>query len=449
MMNKKITFIGGGSLQWAPKILVDFVLTKELEGWRLCLHDIDKEALERMERLGRKIFEEAKGDFYLESTLSLEEALEGADFVILSISTGGLATMRYDLEIPLKYGVYQSVGDTVGPGGLSRALRNIPVVVDIAKKMEKLCPDAYLLNYTNPMSTLCRAVTKTTSIKTIGLCHELLFVLQGLRELLNLKKTANIQTVTAGINHFTWILKLTIDRKDGFSLLREFIRQNGKRFREDFEKNIDWESLDPFKDNKLLKIELFKVYGYLPAAGDRHIAEFFPYFLTEKTRAGRDYGIKLTKIEDREKKMQEAKIAIESILEGKRNIVLERSGEKACDIIASLATGKRGVFMMNLPNQGQIANLPQDVIVETPALVDANGVHPISVGELPLSILSLTTHHIANQEMIVEAALTGNKTLALQALINDPLVKNFKDAPKMLDELLEANANYLPQFKIG
>jgi len=447
MKRRKITLIGGGSLQWTPKILVDFVLTDELKGYQICLHDIDEEALSLMHRLGKKIIREAKGNFHLISTTSLGEALQDADYVILSISTGGLDTMRYDLEIPLKYGIYQSVGDTVGPGGLSRALRNIPVVVGIAKKMEHLCPDAWLLNYTNPMSTLCRAINKTTRIKTVGLCHELLLVLRTLKEIFKVKEDSDIQVKTAGINHFSWILELKIKDKNGFPLLREYLEREEERLKKQVD-SLDWQSLDPFKDNNLLKFELFKMFGCLPAEGDRHVAEFFPYFLTEKTSAGRKYRIKLTTIEDRLRVMERARKEIQSIIEEKQSIKLEHSGEKACDLISAIANGKESIFMMNLPNRGQIANLPSDVIVETPALANANGVHPVSVGELPPGILGLTLKHITNQEMIVEAALTGNKKLALQALVNDSLVKNWEDAAKMLDELLQANARYLPQFRL-
>jgi len=445
MRKEKIALIGGGSLLWAPKLLVDFVLTDELQGSQMCLHDIDEKALTLIYRLGRKIIEEAKRDFYLTSTPLLEEALEDASYVILCISIGGNTTMRYDLEIPLRYGIYQSVGDTVGPGGLSRALRSIPVAVDICKKMESLCPDACLINCTNPMSTLCRAINKTTCIKTIGVCHELHFVLQTLERLLKVERGSDIQAITAGINHFTWITELKVKGKDGFPLLAEYIKRKEKRLKRQLE-TLDWESFYSFNDNNLLKFELFKTFGYLPAAGDRHIAEFFPYFLTEETQAGRKYGIKLTTIEDRIRRMEQTKENLRPIIDGKQSMELTHSEEKVCDIIAALATGKQKTFMINMPNQGQIANLPSEVIVETPALVDANGVHPIPVGEIPPGILDLMLHHITNQEMIVEAALTGNKTLALQALVNDPLVRNLEDAPKMLEELLQANADYLSQF---
>ena len=317
--------------------------------------------------------------------------------------------------------------------------------MNIAKKMEDLCPHAWLINYTNPMSTICRVVNKTTNIKTIGLCHELLSVLRTLKRILEVEES-DIQVKAAGINHFTWILQMRVKDEDGFPLLREYIEREGKRIKENFD-SLNWENLDPFKDNNLLKFEIFKVFGYFPGAGDRHIAEFFPYFLTRRTSAGRAYGIKLTTIKHRLQKIKQAGAEAQSIIDGKQPIKLKPSGERACEIISSLITGKENVFMMNLPNQGQITNLPPEVIVETPVLTDANGVHPVSIGELPPMILGLAAKHITNQEMIVEAALTGNKDLALQALINDPLIRNWEDAPKMLDELLQANVDYLPEFR--
>jgi alpha-galactosidase len=446
MKNEKITLIGGGSLLWAPKLLGDFVLSDELQESQMCLHDIDEKALTFVYHLGKKITGEAKKEFHLTSTTSLEEALADASYVILCISVGGNATMRYDLEIPLRYGIYQSVGDTVGPGGLSRALRSIPVAVDMCNKMEDLCPDAWLINCTNPMSTLCRAISKTTCIKTIGVCHERHFVLQTLKRILQIEEAA-IQAKTAGINHFTWITELKVKGEDGFPLLREYIKREEKRLKRGID-TLDWESFYPFNDNNLLKFELFNTFGYLPAAGDRHIAEFFPSFLTEETQAGRKYGIKLTTIEDRIRRMEQTRENLLSIIDGKQPVELKHSEEKVCDIIAAIATGKQGTFMINMPNQGQITNLPFEVIVETPALVDANGVYPLPVGEIPPGILGLMFHHITNQEMIVEAALTGDNNLALQAFVNDPLVRNVGDAPKMLEELLQANAEYLSQFQL-
>src|SRR4051812_4894620 len=176
MAKTRICFVGGGSYQWTPKLMTDIALMKDLSG-TIVLHDIAPAPMEEMQKLGRKIMQQAGADFTIETSGDLAEALRGAEFVIVTITTGGLEAMRKDLDIPLRYGVYQSVGDTVGPGGLSRALRNIPVLLQIAQTMEKVCPDAWMLNLTNPLTALTRTVTKKTSIKAMGLCHEL----QGVR----------------------------------------------------------------------------------------------------------------------------------------------------------------------------------------------------------------------------------------------------------------------------
>ena len=196
----KITIVGGGSYTWSPQFIRDIVVEPQLAGSTITLHDIDPQPLDLVHALGQKVVDACSGDHVLEKTLDLDEALSGADFVILTISTGGLQAMRQDLEIPEKYGIYQSVGDTVGPGGLARGLRNIPVVVDIARRLQALGPNAWLLNYTNPMTTLCRAVTQQTDIRTIGLCHEFRGVRRHLAALFGVDET-DIKASVGGINH--------------------------------------------------------------------------------------------------------------------------------------------------------------------------------------------------------------------------------------------------------
>lgn len=193
MMDVDIVLIGGGSYAWTPTIIRDIVVTKDLEGSTIVLHDIDERALDVMSALGKKIISQARSHFKIKATTDRRQALQGAQYVILTISTGGLETMRHDLEIPLKYGIYQSVGDTVGPGGISRALRNTPVVLEMAKDMEEICPDAWFINYSNPMTMICRAVTKVTRIRTIGLCHGLLEGILMLKRILDIKSDNILQ----------------------------------------------------------------------------------------------------------------------------------------------------------------------------------------------------------------------------------------------------------------
>jgi alpha-galactosidase len=451
----KIAIIGGGSYSWAFTIVRDLVVTPELEGSTIVLEDTESEALQITGPLCRKVVRKARRDFKIETTTSEAAALKDADFVILTISTGGLDSMEHDIGVPLKYGIYQSVGDTVGPGGISRALRNIPVVVDIGKHMEKLCPGATMLNYTNPMSTLCRALTRETTVPTIGLCHELFGAMGWLTGLLGLESRHDFDVVAAGVNHCIWILKLTIKEtgEDALALLRQylkhpnaFVRKQQKRLKGTRAKE-QLALAHTHGGRQLVKSSLFEVYGALPAAGDRHVAEFFPFFLTQEADAGGKWGVHLTTVEERRTRWQPGALkSCKDMLSGKTPIELRRSGETVSLIIDALSGGKPFVDVMNLPNKEQISNLPRQAVVETMAIADSTGVRGIAVGELPLGVLNQIMRHVLNQELTVEAALTGDRDLVLQAMLNDPLVRKIEDAKKMTEELLEANRRRLPQF---
>jgi len=440
MAKTRICFVGGGSYQWTPKLLTDIALTKSLSG-TIVLHDIAEAPMLEMQKLGRKIMEAAGADFTVETSGNLAEAMRDAEFVIVTITTGGLEAMRKDLDIPLRYGIYQSVGDTVGPGGWSRALRNVPVLVGIAKTMEQVCPNAWMLNLTNPLTALTRAVCKTTSIKAMGLCHELQGVRGGMIRMFG-NQVDDYEYKVAGVNHLIWFLDLKINGRDGFEMVREYAasgkavplrsRSGGHRA--------------PFQDRWKVKQALLDTYGYLPAAGDRHVAEFFPYFLREETGAGEDYGVLLTRIEHRYEMLKASQVQVKAMVEGKEAVPLDHSPEESADIVAAMMNGRPFRAIVNVPNTGQIDNLPREAVVETLAEVGATGVNPIGVGALPLTVLGTLHPHAVNQELLVDAALTGDRRLALQALLGDPLVNDLKTAPKLMDELLAAHAELLPQF---
>lgn len=440
----KIVIVGGGSYGWGPLFVRDLVVTPALAGSTIVLHDIDPQALDLVYRVGLRVIDAGGYDFRLRQTDDLAEALVDADFVILTITTGGLATMRHDLEIPARYGIIQTVGDTVGPGGLSRGLRSVPVVVEIARQMEIHCTDAWLLNYTNPMTTLTRAVTRETRIRTIGLCHEWLGVRWKLARLFDAPENA-FQPRIAGVNHLIWLLDLWLD---GRSLMPELHALADDILAGTLD--LDPNDTSPFADHGRVKAELLRHFGALPVAGDRHVAEFFPYFLTAATQHGRAYGVALTSVEERAAWRAEDRTRLEVILAGELDLqpfLATQSGEAAHSIITALATHGRYTGIMNLPNRGQIGNLPRDVVVETYGVVDDSGAHGISSGDLPPAIHAIVSRHVGNQELIVEAALSGSRTLARQALLNDPLVTLPPDtAVAMLDELLAANRAYLPLF---
>ncbi len=438
------------------------------------LYDTDPAPLKSVSRLMRKIAKEAGTGFKVKTTTDPAEAFTGADFAILSITTGGYDAMEHDLAIPPKYGIFQTVGDTVGPGGLVRALRNVPVIVDIGRMMEKFCPDAWLLNLSNPMTVLTRAFLRETSIKTVGLCHELFGTMELLLEIFGLEDQSDLadeslmgiermldksgehlwpremQIEVGGINHFIWMTKLTVRGEDGFGLLEKCLASPEK-----FAKKMppppgktkrESGSLAMMIQNHRLKLDLFGIYGCLPAAGDKHIAEFYPYLLHDEKYAAERFGMTPYTIEWQRDSRAMYKNWLDWWNAGKIPLNMEKSEELASDIIVALAGGKPVDAIVNRPNVGQIANLPQGAVVESMARIDSGGIHPFAMGELPPAVASMVNTHVANQEMTLDAALEGDRRAALQVLLNDPLTRDLDDASKMLDEMLKATRLYLPRF---
>ncbi|MBI5114863.1 hypothetical protein HZA56_00140 [Candidatus Poribacteria bacterium] len=473
MPKLKIVVIGGGSYQWTPVIGRDLMLHEQLRGSTLMLYDIDPAPLPAMRKLMRKIANAAGTGFKVEASADAAEALPGADFAILSITTGGYDMMEHDLRIPAKYGVFQTVGDTVGPGGLVRALRNAPAIVEIGRLMEKYCPDAWMLNLSNPMTILTRAFLRETSVKTVGLCHELFGTMELLLEIFGLEDQSDLAEESlmgsghmldssgrhvwqremsvdvGGINHCIWMTNLTVRGQDGFGMFRRFLEKPeafvkkmppppGKTKREPGE-------LAMMLQNHRLKLELFGIYDCLPAAGDRHVAEFFPYLLHDEKYAAERFGITPYTIEWQRDSRAMYRNWMEWWNAGKIPLNMQRSEEMASDIIVALSGGRPVKAIVNRPNLRQIANLPKHAVVESMALVDAGGIHTFAMGKLPRAVQNLLARHVANQEMILEAAVTGDKAMALQALLNDPLTRDFDSASKMLDEMLAATRDYLPQ----
>ena len=443
MSDVKIVLVGAGSVSWGPRMVTDLALTDGLAGSTITLLDIDAEALERMRRIAEMILAQGDHDFVLEVTTDRREALRDADYVIVTISAGGFDTMKHDLAIPWKYGIRHSVGDTVGPGGLSRALRNIPIFLDIARAMEAICPQAWLINYSNPMTAICRAIHQETQVKTIGLCHEIFGVIDSLQSIFDCPREA-IKARVGGVNHMAWVVDLKVDGEDGFPKLREYLAEHGLYSASAPAMGSSPRSI--FVDRWAVKMSLFLDFDALPVAGDRHVAEFFPYFIKEETNWGADFGVELTTVAHREELKRIANEHIQGLLSGEESLVLDQSREAASPIIESLETGEESLHLVNLPNQGQIANLPRDAVVETMGVVGANGAEGIAVGDLPAGVASIMRRIVDVQELTVAAGLTGDRKLALQAMRLDPMVTDWDVAKPLLDELLEVNRSWLPQF---
>ncbi|MGG1519323.1 hypothetical protein ABE504_28250 [Paenibacillus oryzisoli] len=441
----KLAYVGGGSYQWAPRIIKDIMLKEDLKAIDFMLLDRELERAGDIKRLCERMNEELKTDHTFTATMSEEEAFAGCDFVIICISTGGLEAMRHDIAIPEKYGVYQTVGDTVGPGGWSRNLRNVPVFNALAEKIARLSNDAVVLNYTNPMACLTKAFAAKTNLRAVGLCHGLYENYEVLLDVFGLQSESELNVRFGGVNHFFWMLDFKVNGQDGYALLQEKLGAD-KRFI-DLINEAHSDEIG-FSSNKYLTSELFETYGFLPYFGDRHTCEFLPNIITGTGERLDTYRIHRTTIEERYDMLRKWKDEVMQMIEGTTPITYERTRETAADIVEAVALGKTFIDIVNIPNQGQIPNLPLGAIVETLGVVNSLGFTPVCTGPLPEPIRQMVLPHAENSETIYEAASTGNYELALQALYNDPTCKHldYTDIRRMAQELLEANRPYAPQF---
>jgi alpha-galactosidase len=434
MRDVNIVIIGGGSHNWSPKLMADLALTPTLRGG-LTLMDIDPEPLDLMVRLGRQMMDQLGGHFQVTGTEDLSQALHGADYVILTINTGGYEATRQDLEIPEKYGVVQTVGDTVGPGGLVRGLRNIPVVAEIAHEMERVCPEAWLMNYSNPMCILTRTVDVVSDIRVVGLCHELLGLERKLMRILGVTERDRIKFEVGGINHFSWVRAATLDGQDILPKLEEFART--------CKVDAPYEEFSPYKGHMKVKLRLLETTGLLGVAGDRHIVEFYSHFITPQSENGWKYGVKRTTADDFEEEYARNGQKARAMLAGQEPLPSQPSGEIVFRIIEAMEEDLNREFFVNLPNRGQIVNLPLDSVVETQAIANGKGLTPIAFGELRACVAPQVRLHSDIQEMIVEAGLTGDRELALQGFLLDPLVRDFDAGRQMFEEMCQAQGLFV------
>jgi alpha-galactosidase len=435
MAETKIVIVGGGSYNTSPKILGDILLTKSLNGSTIVLYDIDKEKLKTMERLAQKMIVKAQSHCKVVGADNLQAALPNAEFVIATVNVGGFDTLRQDIEIPQNFGIYQSYGECVGPSGIMRALRTIPVFMEIVKDMELVCPNAWLINYTNPIAVLCRLVNKTSSIKVLGIANELVPTFAFLKKALAVKENAITNLKIGGINRLGWILDLKVDRKDAFPDLRNYIEHHHHK-----------PNPESGEDQNLVKFELFKTFGYLPYGEDKKIAEFSPYFLNNDTQRGEKYGVRLVNLKKLRSDMMSKRDKIEHVANSKNPVNYSKSTSEMVDIVSTIANRGEGTYVMNIPNRGSISNLPLDSIVEVSGYINNRKISEPVIEDLPMGIAGLVEPHVINQELIVEAALKGNRKIVLQAMLLDRLIRNISTAEKILEQLLKAHKQYLPQF---
>ncbi|MBI2940187.1 MAG: hypothetical protein HYY04_07070 [Chloroflexi bacterium] len=428
MPAKRITIVGAGGLVFTPSVMLDLMERPALAGSTLVLHDVDEPRLTLMTRIAGRLRDERRADIQVATSLDPRRALDGADFVITTISVGGLEARRIDVEIPLRYHVYQTSADTVGPGGLSRALRTVPPIVRIARQMEEACPDAWLFNYTNPMSMCCLGISQHTRTKVVGLCPGYLGTERFIARVLDVPRES-VRTQMAGLNHAAWITALRVDSRDGYPAFRERLTR-----------------LDPGIEP--ISRELFDRFGLYPEPVDKHLGEFFPAYLTAATDGGKRYGQQAWPAERILAQRQTDLARVRRVADGREPTAALASHEReqVVDIISAIVTDTASSFVVNVPNQGHVPNLPRGAIIEIPALVSGFGVQGLAMGPLPAPLAAHLSAIAAEYELGTAAALAGDRALALRALMADPLIRSTADARSMLDDLLSAHAPYLPQF---
>ena len=450
----RLAYIGGGSRGWAWKFMTDLAMEPALSG-EVALYDIDRAAAQANEIIGNKIdhMPQAVGRWRYTVADTLAEALTGADFVVISILPGTFDEMAVDVHLPERLNIWQSVGDTAGPGGIIRALRALPMFVPIAQGVREICPDAWVINYTNPMS-LCVQVLYHVfpGIKAFGCCHEVfntqMVLAAAAGEALGVPAPArrDIHVNVLGINHFTWFDRASYEGLDLFPVYRDFV----DRYYEDGfnEPDRNWANAS-FACAHRVKFDLFRRFGLIAAAGDRHLAEFMPgdEYLKDPD-AVRDWRFGLTSAQWRKDDLKERMEKSRTMVSGERAVDLEPSGEEGILLMKALCGLDRVVSNVNLPNAGQIPNLPLGAVVETNAVFARDSVRPVLAGALPEEIRQLILPHVENHDLTLRAALECDRELVVRAFLNDPNTKA-KCADEaairaLVDDMLAGTAKYLP-----
>ena len=411
----KIAYIGGGSRGWAWGLMSDLAVEESMNG-TVSLYDIDFQAAKDNETIGNQIKKTpgVKSEWKYEAVASLEEALTGADFVVISILPGTFDEMQSDVHTPEKYGIYQSVGDTAGPGGLVRALRTIPMFVEIAEAIKEYCPETLVINYTNPMTLCVKTLYRVfPQIKAFGCCHEVFGTQKILRNMYQLATGENdverdeVIVNVQGINHFTWFDRASCRGVDLFPIYRKFIEEHFEDGYHDPDRN--WMN-GTFNCAHRVKMDLFNKYGNIAAAGDRHLAEFLPgdVYLRDPEQV-HQWKFALTPVSWRKERQAEKIEEAKRLASGEEELKLEATGEEGILLMKALCGLNRMVSNVNIPNTaGQIPNLPRTAVVETNAVFYKGTIQPIVAGEMKPVIRDLVMPHVVNHERMLEAAMKPN-----------------------------------------
>ena len=431
----KITIIGAGSAEFSTEIVRDVLATPALEGGTFGLVDIHTGRLELAQKACEKLITESGRNWKVEASLDRRDILPGTDYVVNTIEVAGRENVRHDYDIPLKYGVDQCIGDTIGPGGLFKALRTLPAWIDILRDVEDLAPDSLVMNFTNPMSLTVLAGVRSSGLPIVGLCHSIQHTSHTMANYMQIPYE-EIDWRAAGINHQAWFVKLERDGEDLYPLLREKAE------------NPEIYDQDP------VRFEIMRHLGAFCTEGSGHDSEYVPYFrkrpdLVKKYDRSGYIGESGFYANNWPTWVEESAQGLRDYLAGKEAYDMERGEEFASFIIEAMETGVPAVVYGNVPNTGLIDNLPQDGVVEVACLVDNKGVQPTHFGRLPTQLAALNKQHMAFHDLVATSVLEQDREAAVHALMIDPLtaaVCSLEEIRMMFDEMAEAERDYLPDY---
>jgi len=453
-MGKKITFIGAGSVVFTQGLLADMIRTFNGEGWKLALVDIDPAALDVAGKLCEKMIRSQNADIELTRSADRRDLLPGSDYVVTMIGVGKRRAWEQDVFVPRKYGIYQPVGDSVMPGGISRAMRMIPAILDIVGDIKKLCPQAKYFNYANPMAMICTAVKKASDFPVTGLCHGVTDTEGYLARFLGVDRK-RVTTMAVGLNHLTFMYDIRLDGIDAKPLIREKLRDIrakgldytyvGRGFAES--------SLPPPPLEDPFSWEIFETYGAYPAPGDRHITEFYAdRYQAQGSYYGKTLGVDAFSfeqtIEAGDRQYAEMEALADSGEDLPEDFFRHFSGEheQLMNIIHSIENDEKTVFSANLPNKGAVRNIPWETVLELPSIAAAKGMIPVQANDFPNLLAAIISRHAAIVDTAAEAAIKGDRNLFAEAVLLGGYLTDRDTVTKMVDEMIEVQKQYLPQF---
>ncbi len=455
--NVKIAYIGGGSRGWAWGLMSDLAANDDMSG-DVYLYDIDFAAAESNEIIGNKFNDlpETKSRWNYFASKTPKEAYKNADFVVISILPGTFDEMESDVHTPEKYGIYQAVGDTTGPGGIVRAMRTIPMYEEIAECIKKYCPNAWVINYTNPMTLCVKTLYRVfPEIKAFGCCHEVFgtqkVLIEAMKRFTNEEgmERSDIKVNPVAVNHFTWLTSAKYRNLDLFEVYKKFSEKYSDiGFDENLDKN--WMN-NSFECAQKVKLDLFNRYGYIAAAGDRHLAEFCEgkWYLKDPESVY-DWRFTLTPVSFRKEQLKLRLEESEAYRTGTKNIEIKETGEEGVNQMRALLGLCDLITNVNIPNKGQIPNLPMGAVVESNAVFRDDEVTPVLAGNIPEEIYSLVARVCAEQEAVSEAIAKRDIKAIFNAFADDPLVTcPLDDAKKLFKEMCENTKEYLSSYDLS